>query len=374
MTFIFFNSYNEVIDLTGFYILTRERIFMEPLVHGEIPHNIGFPNLLTQSQSEVKEQDSTIAKLSSSAIGSENTPVNKGLSKKISPGKIGFSKNNALSNFLLKRPPSPTSTQASEPSSKVPEKSDSVTQSHKKLGITNEEGAALTRYTTRSYMVMNAALRNEGNPNKLNVTQLTDLISEVSSLVEEQGSFVFPTGEELKEKNRLGAEIASKKLILSKQSVEFDRPIDDLKADMEAIDLTIKCLDKLPSYSEVDPAGNAMVSRVIHSQARDGTSLLDFYDGQIGNTLTEKAFFSTSSSLSGNCVMADRDTFIYITCPPGHSGKLIGGLSACDIEKEILFKPGSQFRVDSVTRKEAAAAGQETRNIIKMTAIVQQKS
>ena len=69
---------------------------------------------------------------------------------------------------------------------------------------------------------------------------------------------------------------------------------------------------------------------------------------QPGKTVSDPGFLSTSLG-----VPFDRDTLFVFTLSKGHGGGLLSGLSAYENETEMLFPPGTSYRVDAVISRPA---------------------
>jgi len=119
-------------------------------------------------------------------------------------------------------------------------------------------------------------------------------------------------------------------------------------ADLEGTDLgeamkgTIQALDRLPSWDLED-------SPVLYRRVNDTNVRLLFENMEIGQEYSEKAFMSTTHKK----VLKDpedpktaMDSLVYVIKPKENgNGKAIELTSEFEHENEVLFKPGSKFRL-----------------------------
>ena len=110
----------------------------------------------------------------------------------------------------------------------------------------------------------------------------------------------------------------------------------------EAINATVRALDNLPSWDLED-------APVLYRRVNDNHVRQLFESMPIGQEYSEKAFMSTTHKK----VIADpedpttaTDSLVFVVRPKeGGNGKAMEGLSEFQHENEVLFKPGSRFRL-----------------------------
>jgi len=220
--------------------------------------------------------------------------------------------------------------------------------------VTQDEMVGIRHYVSADYCAINYILRTAGRENRMSMEKLEEHVRnwyKAVDQIEDEESVEKMSAVEYK---KLRADVIElKKTFVDQFGTVAPSLASDVLVILERIDLAINCLDKLPSFSNPDPMGETRTCRLLNTASiklPTGSTLLEYYMASVGKVFTEAGFFSTSANLGGVDTLGEKDTVMYIRCPPGHSGKDISKISQQVGEREILFKPGSQFLVESVAK------------------------
>jgi len=135
---------------------------------------------------------------------------------------------------------------------------------------------------------------------------------------------------------------------------------------MKKIEALKTALDKLPGYEGTTDRF------IVSARLRGGTDYADLY--QPGTVIEEKAFLSTAKTgaLAAGAWNTEGYDRIAIV---GRSGRDISNYSAFKDESEVLFRPGTRFRVDRIASEkvppwfEGPERPEVTRRVVHLTEV-----